>query len=107
METWPDGPAVALLTDMTILTLIDRARAEFMEMPGLALTLPQAARLWNLGLDDCRSVINALIDAGFLRWTEGNTLVRTGRDLVVARDLVAENVSVGLARNSDKLVLIA
>lgn len=29
-------------------------------MPGLALTLPQAARLWNLGLDDCRSVLDLM-----------------------------------------------
>ncbi len=92
---------------MTIPALIDRARAEFMEMPGLALTLPQAARLWNLGLDDCRSVINALIDGGFLRWTEGNTLVRTGRELAVAGVFETVDVSVGLARNRDKVVLNA
>ena len=60
---------------MTIARLIDRARAEFMEMPGLALTLPQAARLWNLGMDDCRSVIDVLTSAGFLRWTDSRTTV--------------------------------
>ena len=27
-------------------TLVDRVRGEFMEMPGLQLTMAQAARLW-------------------------------------------------------------
>jgi len=63
---------------MTFTTLVERARAEFMEMPGLQLTLPQAARLWNLGVDDCRYVIDALTDTGFLRWTPARTVVRAG-----------------------------
>ena len=29
--------------------------------------MPQAVRLWDLGVDDCRYVIDALVDAGFLR----------------------------------------
>jgi hypothetical protein len=29
-------------------SLVERVRAEFIEMPGLHLTLPQAARLWGL-----------------------------------------------------------
>jgi hypothetical protein len=44
------------------------------------LTLPQATRLWNLGMDDCRSVIDALVDMGFLMWTPQRTLTRTGRE---------------------------
>ena len=63
---------------MSFNTLVERARAEFVEMPGLQLTLPQAARLWNLGVDDCRYVLDALIDTGFLRWTPGRTVVRAG-----------------------------
>jgi hypothetical protein len=61
---------------MTFITLVERAKAEFMEMPGLQLTLPQAARLWNLGVDDCRYVIDSLTDSGFLRWTPARTVVR-------------------------------
>lgn len=49
-----------------------------MEMPGLELTLPQAVRLWTIGMDDCRFVIDALVDAGFLKWTARRTIVRTG-----------------------------
>lgn len=65
---------------MTFAAVVDRVRAEFVEMPGMQLTLAQATRLWNLGPDDCRSVIDALVDSGFLRWTAQRTVVRTGRD---------------------------
>jgi len=35
-------------------------------MPGLRLTLAQAARLWALDRDRVRSLLFALVDAGFL-----------------------------------------
>jgi hypothetical protein len=63
---------------MNFAAVVDRARAEFLEMPGMELTLPQAIRLWNLGLDDCRAVIDELVDTGFLRWTARRTVMRTG-----------------------------
>lgn len=65
---------------MGSVTLIDRARAEFIEMPGLELTLPQAVRLWNLGMDECRHVLDTLTASGFLKWTARRTVIRTGRD---------------------------
>jgi hypothetical protein len=58
-------------------TLVGRARSEFIEMPGLQLTVPQAARLWGLGEKVCCAVVDALVDVGFLRWTDRRTLVRT------------------------------
>jgi hypothetical protein len=54
---------------MNFSTAVDRVRDDFNEMPGLELTLPQAVRLWNLGADDCRFAVDALVDVGFLRWT--------------------------------------
>ena len=63
---------------MTLTSVVDRVRAEFVEMPGLELTLPQAVRLWGLGVDDCRHVLDSLADAGFLKWTPRRTVVRTG-----------------------------
>jgi hypothetical protein len=39
-----------------------RIRAEFAEMPGLKLTLPQAARLFNLQRTQCERVLAALVD---------------------------------------------
>jgi hypothetical protein len=58
-------------------TLISRVRSEFLEMPGLQLTLPQAARLWGLEQHACRRIIDALVTASFLRWTPRGTVVRT------------------------------
>ena len=68
---------------MSFAAVVDRVRGEFVEMPGLELTLPQAVRLWTLGADDCRFVIDALVDAGFLKWTPRRTVIRTGRDLPI------------------------
>lgn len=64
---------------MTFMAVVARVRSEFVEMPGMQLTLPQATRLWNLGADDCRAVIDALVDQGFLMWTPQRTVKRTGR----------------------------
>ena len=43
-----------------------RAKAEFLEMPGLSLTLAQAARLWALDAALCTAVIAALVETRFL-----------------------------------------
>lgn len=63
---------------MILASVVDRVRAEFVEMPGLELTLPQAVRLWGLGADDCRHVLDSLAETGFLKWTARRTVVRTG-----------------------------
>jgi hypothetical protein len=41
--------------------VVSRVRTEFIEMPGLRLTLPQASRLWGLEPPACRDVIDVLI----------------------------------------------
>jgi hypothetical protein len=79
---------------MSFAAVVDRVRGEFVEMPGLELTLPQAVRLWTLGADDCRFVIDALVDAGFLKWTTRRTIVRTGRDLPVGPEPQTANILV-------------
>ena len=56
--------------------LLDRIRSEFLEMPGLQLTLPQAARLWGLDTRACRDVIDALVATAFLRWAPDGTVRR-------------------------------
>ena len=63
---------------MDFATAVDRVRADFTEMPGLELTVPQAVRLWQMGVDDCRFVLDALVDGGFLRWTPRWTVVQSG-----------------------------
>lgn len=61
---------------MHFATVVDRVRSDFTEMPCLELTLAQAIRLWHVGADDCRFVLDALVDEGFLRWTAQRTIVR-------------------------------
>jgi len=45
---------------------LEHARAEFEEMPGLCLTLAQAARFWGLDQVVCRGVLEHLAGEGFL-----------------------------------------
>ena len=77
-----DGAPVAhvpgIMSAASFTSLIDRARADFDEMPGLELTLPQAARLWNMGTDECRTVVDTLVEIGFLRWTPRRTVISNG-----------------------------
>jgi hypothetical protein len=61
---------------MEFQALVGRVRGEFNEMPDLRLTLTEASRLWGIDADVCRTVIDALVAAAFLRWTEGGTVVR-------------------------------
>jgi hypothetical protein len=48
-------------------SLAVRIRAEFLEMPGLRLTLPQAQRLWGLDRETCDQVVHVLIARSVLR----------------------------------------
>lgn len=59
--------------------VVDRIRTDFDETPAMELTLGQAARLWHIGADNCRFVLDALVDAGFLHWTARRTIVRRQR----------------------------
>ena len=61
---------------MELQPIVERARNEFIEMPGLQLTIPQAARLWGLDIYACQRVIAALVSAAFLRWTQDGRVVR-------------------------------
>jgi hypothetical protein len=89
---------------MSFAAVVDRVRGEFVEMPGLELTLPQAVRLWTLGADDCRFVIDALVDAGFLKWTAKRTIVRTGLDLRVGAGMQTADIPVRRASGGNRLV---
>jgi len=46
-----------------------RVRGEFMEMRGFSPTIEQAARLFDLPREECDSVLDTLVDQGFLRRT--------------------------------------
>jgi hypothetical protein len=47
-------------------TLLQRIRGEFLEMPGLTLSLPQAARLWSLDPVACDMALRILVEENFL-----------------------------------------
>jgi hypothetical protein len=48
-------------------TVSRRVLSEFNEMPGMALTPKQASVLFGLDQDFCRVVLDALVDAAYLR----------------------------------------
>ena len=54
-------------------------RGEFIEIPGLHLTRPQVQRLWGLDADTCDELLDALVDARFLRRTHAGQYVRADR----------------------------
>jgi len=59
-------------------TLAQRVRAEYLEMPGLDLTIAQARCLWAADTDLCECVMSSLVDAGFLARTRRGTFVLAG-----------------------------
>jgi len=48
------------------LSIAERIRGEFREMPGLTLTVAQARRLWSLDPSTCSAVLTQLVETGFL-----------------------------------------
>jgi hypothetical protein len=55
--------------------LVRRVRAEFLEMPGLCLTIEQAQRLWSLDAETCERLLNSLINSRFLHRTDHGLFV--------------------------------
>lgn len=56
--------------------VLRRVRGEYLEMPGLCLTLAQAQRLWSLDRPTCEALLEALIGASFLRRTRDGAFIR-------------------------------
>jgi hypothetical protein len=46
--------------------LLQRIRGEFLEMPGMRLTLPQAQRLWGVDAGTCEAAVRHLLETKFL-----------------------------------------
>jgi hypothetical protein len=53
-----------------------RAQAEFLEMPGLTLTVAQASRLWSFDSALCSEVLSTLVERRFLIRTRNQTFAR-------------------------------
>ena len=56
-------------------SLVNRVRGEYREMPGLRLTVSQAARLWNVGAAECAATLQLLVSQGFLAQTPQGAFV--------------------------------
>jgi hypothetical protein len=65
--------------------LLERIRAEYLEMPGLRPTLAQVQRLCGVERTICQDLLNALVDTKFLcvssrlesRWSLANSALVT------------------------------
>ena len=55
--------------------LIGRIRGEFIEMPGLKLSLQEACRLWNLSASACGEALDELRAEGFLYQTPSGAFI--------------------------------
>lgn len=60
--------------------LLVRIRAEYSEMPGLKLTVPQARRLWTLDCATCDAALAALVEAKFLTRTREGLFIMARTD---------------------------
>ena len=56
--------------------LLQRVVAEYLEMPGLQLTIEQARRLWGCNADTCQRAATLLVQRGMLRWSRDGRLMR-------------------------------
>jgi len=56
--------------------VLRRVQGEFLEMPGLRLTEPQARRLWGLDVVSCAALLDALVDAKFLFRTRDGAFMK-------------------------------
>lgn len=53
-------------------------QAEYLEMPGLHLTKPQAQRLWGIDPSTCSALLDTLVDTQFLRRNHRDAYVLSG-----------------------------
>ena len=56
--------------------ILERLRAEFLEMPGLRLTAQQVHRFCGVDRDTCRAVLDVLVREQFLCVKQDGTYVR-------------------------------
>jgi hypothetical protein len=56
--------------------VLRRVQGEFLEMPGLRVTVAQARRLWGLDAASCDALLGTLVDAKFLFRTRDGAFMR-------------------------------
>ena len=60
---------------------LKRAKADFLEMPGLQLTTAQARRLWMLDSGVCDAVLAELVGARFLARSRNGSFIRANASM--------------------------
>lgn len=65
------------MTETIDRAVLDRIRAEYHEMPGMCLTLAQAARLFSVDPGACAWALDTLVADGTLRTNGREFLART------------------------------
>jgi hypothetical protein len=66
-----------VITDAHNQNLAERVRGEYLEMPGLSLTVPQAGRLWGVDSEEAtRQLLESLVAQKFLVETQAGMFVR-------------------------------
>lgn len=65
--------------NLAVRTLMNEVLAEYTEMPGLSLTLPQATRLWAVDRVTCREALRRLVALRVLRLTPEGRFVQAWR----------------------------
>ena len=60
----------------TFAAALRRAQAEFLEMPGLQLTVAKASKLWHFDSALCTAVLSQLVEQRFLVETRNHSFAR-------------------------------
>lgn len=68
-QAMPSGEA-------TLTKWLQIVRAEYLEMPGLHLSVPEGQRLWGMDATTCEALLDALVRTGYLRRTRAGRYVR-------------------------------
>ena len=68
--------SVAAKDDSIDARLVERVLGEYREMPGLALTIEQAQRLWGCDAVTCQRIVDVLVERHVLRWSRDRRLIR-------------------------------
>jgi hypothetical protein len=75
--TWRDE---AFMTMSRHEQILERVRAEYLEMPGMRLKLEQVQRLCGIEPSLCKEALEALVDAKFLRVKSDGSYVLFGHE---------------------------
>jgi hypothetical protein len=68
--------SVAAKDDSIDARVVERVLGEYREMPGLALTIEQARRLWGCDAVTCQRIVDVLVERHVLRWSRDRRLIR-------------------------------